>query len=120
MKDSTAENWQYREYWIKKQFQEQGWSKKEIKRGERYRKSTKYIVTGAVWSMFIIPAPIGFLLFAYGTYLRYRHNVLGEEYVSKRIALKSEFNRQGLTEPAGDWDIEGREWRDRVPIPDWW
>lgn len=120
MSSQYEESRRYREQWIKTQLEKSGWSSEDLDRGERYRKSTKYIVVGIIWTLFIIPAPIGLSLVVYGGYHRIRYRTLGETYVHKRYNLKREFNRRGLAEPPQDWSTEKKRWSDRLPVPDWW
>lgn len=102
MGPTYAERWRYREQWIEDRLKERGWSERKIKRGERYRKSEEYITVGIIWSLLILPIPIGLSLVVYGYYLRFRYQDLGEEYMRVRTDLKREFNHEGGPNRPGD------------------
>lgn len=97
MDDYAMETWEYRDRWIKQRRKERGWSENEIKRGDRYRRWEEYVVVGVIWSLLILPAPLGFLLIVYGGYLRFRYRDRGERYVSERRELSREFHQGGYT-----------------------
>lgn len=92
------ETWEYRDRWIKQRLRERGWSENDIKRGDRYRRWEEYVVVGVIWSLLILPAPLGFLLIVYGGYLRFRYRDRGERYVSERRELSREFHQRGSHE----------------------
>lgn len=87
-----------RQEWIEQRLRERGWSEKEIERGERYRRSVEYVVISVIWSLLVLPAPIGLSLIVYGGYVRFRYGCLGERYVVARRDAKREFNRRDPTD----------------------
>jgi hypothetical protein len=120
MLETYIGNSQYREYWIRDQLKERGWTEKQIKQAERCQRSEEYIAVGVLWSLLILPLPLGLLLIVYGSYLRFRYHDLSETYVRERTDLRREFDRRGLNERPGDWSVERRPWTDRLPSLDWW
>lgn len=94
---------------------EHGWSETEIKRGKRYRKSGEYITVGIIWSLLILPLPIGLSLIGYGYYLRFRYQDLGEEYMRVRTDLKREFNQQGEPDRPEDRSASDGRWTGQLP-----
>lgn len=117
MSNEWRENWERRERWIEERFRELGWSERELKRGERYRRSGEYILVGVVWTLLLVPAPIGLSMILYGGYLRVRYGDLGERYVRRRRDLNREFSRRSNGSPDA-WSVQDERWTDRLPIPD--
>lgn len=118
MGNYTTETYQQRDRWIAENLKERGWSENEIKRGERYRKWEEYIVVGVLWSLLIIPAPLGLLLIIYGGYLRFRYRDLGERYVRERRELNWEFYRRGSDKSREEWLAEERQQATPFSLPD--
>jgi hypothetical protein len=116
----NAEKRQYREYWITNKLKERGWSEKDIKRAKRYQRSEEFILVGVLWSLLILPLPLGLIFIIYGSYYQFQYRDLGETYASERTELKRELNRRDLSEQSVNWVSEQRRWRDRLPLPNRW
>lgn len=118
MDNYTTEPYQQRDRWIAEKLKERGWSENEIKRGERYRRWEEYVVVGVIWSLLILPAPLGFLLISYGVYSRFRSRDFGERYVSDRRELRREFHQRASDKSLEEWLAEERQQANPFSLPD--